>query len=222
MALSLAVVASRGDAHGLDAYRVELVSHDRTVELVATPPVSFIARADENRDGRISREELAVHRPWVLDALARSLRVQTVDGAGPVSVERADVSVPHGHDERAGGEAFVRWTAVLRFARVAAPLRVRCAFASTHAVALWASRATTAGSVGQLALVGPAEGAALTRADSDATLFASESSDEPRVRTVVRPRETGSRRGATWWPGALLSACAACAAWVAGRRPSRE
>jgi hypothetical protein len=218
LALSLTAVAGRSDAHGLDAYRVELVSHERTVELVATPPVSFIARADDNGDGRISREELAVHRPWVLDALADSLRVQTVDGAGPVSVERADVSVPHGHQESAGGEAFVRWTAVLRFARVAAPLRVRCAFASRHPVALWASRATAAGPVGQLALVGPPEGAALTRADADATLFASESRDESRVQSAEKPREIGSRRGPTWWPGALLSACAAWAAFVAGRR----
>jgi hypothetical protein len=222
--LGLALVAPSSFAHGLDAYRIELVSYGHEVELVATPPVSYLAAADRDGDGRISRAELAARRPWVLDVLTRSIVVQTMDGASPLRVERADVSVPHTHDDAAGGEPFVRWTVVLRFARAAAPLRVRCDFATTHAVSLWASRASPSPVAGQRALSGAAEGAVLTASADTATLFARSAASEARAQTTAgENRERAPTRRKRAWPEAVVGLIAALATAAAlSRRPEAD
>jgi hypothetical protein len=218
--VSLFAYEARG--HGMDAYRIEVVSHGAVVELVATPPAARVAFADRDGDGLLSVQELGASRPAVLQALSRSLTLTLADGTPPV-IERADVSVPHAHDARRDGAPFVRWTAVLRFPREAAPLSLRCEFASEHPVSLFATRADARAQPGRLLFVGTPEGAVLRGPGASGTLFVGEPLrrlDGASPRTPARPDAPRDARSARdpWLGGALLVGACLGAALARSRR----
>ncbi len=167
-ALSLAALGPAGWAHGLEANRVELVLHGDTVEAVATPPVSFVASADTNGDGLLSRAEVAARRDELRRTLVAALGLTDPEGRGG-SLVRADVSVPRSADGAAGGE-YLRVTVRWRWPAPLRALRVRCDFVREHPVTLYATRAETSAE-GRLTLVGAPEQAVLSSRGASVTVL---------------------------------------------------
>jgi hypothetical protein len=186
--LSAGALAS---GHGLDADRVELVLRADVAESVATPPVDFVRWADTDGDGRLTRAELDLRRAAVRDALIASLEI--VDEAGRAGVvERADVSLPHGHDgDSAPGRTFLRVTVVRRWPAAPRALQVRCAFARGRPVTVYATRAEAA-TPGVLTLVGDPELARLASAAAAVTLLRAPSPRAPSPR-APSPRAPSPR-----------------------------
>lgn len=160
-ALTITAAATAVSAHGLDAHRVELVLHENVVEVTATPPSSFVAFADADGDGLLTVAEVSAHRDEIRRALAASLALTDHRGRAG-ALDRSDVSVPRGHDvaDDARGRDHLRFSMRLTWAEAPRELRLRCAFARTHPVSVYATRAA-AGMPGMLALVGDPEGAVL-------------------------------------------------------------
>lgn len=156
--------------HGLDADRVELVLRGDAVESVATPPVAFVRWADADGDGRLTLDELNPRREAVRDALVAALHV-TDEAGREGAVERADVSLPHGHDgDVTAGRSFLRVTVVRRWRAAPRAVQVRCDFARVRPVTVYATRAEAA-TPGVLTLVGDPELVRLAAADASVTLL---------------------------------------------------
>jgi len=156
--------------HGLDADRVELVLRGDAVESVATPPVEFVRWADADGDGRLTLDELNPRREAVRDALLAALHV-TDEAGREGAVERADVSLPHGHDgDITAARSFLRVTVVRRWSVAPRAVQVRCDFARVRPVTVYATRAEAA-TPGVLTLVGDPELVRLAAADASVTLL---------------------------------------------------
>jgi hypothetical protein len=180
--------------HGLDANRLQVVVHESTAEVVATPPSEFVAVADANGDGLLDRAEVSARRDDVLRALVSALVVTDGDGR-PGALERADVSVPRSGDDDTRGSDFLRLTVVLRWPGPPAAVRVRCGFVRQHPVVLYATHADGLSQPGVLTLVGDGEYRTLATPDAEVTVLrrslaapapspASPPRRSPRVRRV--------------------------------------
>jgi hypothetical protein len=217
-ALAAALVGSTAGAHGLDADRVEVVLRGDVVEAVATPRAGFVrdADADADGDGRLSLPEVNARRDEIRRALVDALRITDGDGRAG-SLERSDVSVPHGHDgDDARGGTFLRVTVVLRWAAAPRAVRVRCAFVGERPVTVYATRAEAA-TPGVLTLVGDPELVQLASPDATVTLL--RRADVPSPTTA--PPAPASRPPAPAAPGAVAwvaLAAALGAALLAARR----
>lgn len=191
--------------HGLDADRVELVLRGDAVEAVATPSVEVVRWADADGDGRLTRDELDPRREAVREALVAALHV-TDEAGREGAVERADVSLPHGHDgDVAAGRSFLRVTVVRRWSAPPRAVQVRCDFARARPVTVYATRAE-ATTPGVLTLVGAPELVRLDAPDASATLLrAALPAPAPVAPTAPSPTAPSSAP----WPGLAVTLGAA-------------
>lgn len=203
-ALTLTTAVSAVSAHGLDAHRVELVLHENVVEVTATPPTAFVSFADANADGLLTVAEVSAHREEIRNALAASLAL--TDHRGRVgTLDRADVSVPRGHDDAddARGRDHLRFSMRLTWNEAPRELRLRCAFARVHPVSVYATRAA-AGTPGVLALVGDPEGAVLnTPAEFTLLREASNGAPSPSPSAARSPATRVRAAGSAGLPAGL-------------------
>jgi hypothetical protein len=189
-ALGLALGGSSGaaEAHGLEANHLQVVVHELTAEVVATPPSAFVADADANHDGRLDVAEVRARREEIIHALVTALVL--TDGEGRAGVlDRADVSVPRGDDEGARGSDFLRLTVVIRWPAAPGAVRLRCGFVMEHPVLVYATHAESRSQPGVLTLVGDGEYATLATPHAEATLL--------RRAGVPAPAPTAPRTAAT-------------------------
>lgn len=186
VACTLTGLPTDARAHGTDANQVQLAVHEDVGELLATPPTEFagLRFADDNGDGLLSRPEMDAHRAAIQAALVAALSVTDADGR-PARVDRADVSLPQlvqpsGIADRAGGrqpggvsngQEFVRLTLRLVFAAPPTAVNVRCDFAGTHPVGLFATRAESVSHPGVLTLVGDRESTFFDTTHREATVL---------------------------------------------------
>lgn len=191
-ALASTVWGSAAWAHGLDANRVQVVVHEQTAELVATPPSEFVAFADANGDGLLNVAEVRARRDEILRALLASVSLTDGDGRAG-ALDRSDVSVPRGDDDGARGSEFLRLTVVWRWPAAPASLRVRCGFVMQHPVTVFATRAESRSVPGMLTLVGDGEYGTLATARSEATLLRQGPAPQPAALPAAAapaPRST--------------------------------
>jgi len=201
-AFAVALAGSAAGAHGLDADRVEVVLRGDVVEAVATPRVGFVRDADTDGDGRLSLPEVNARRDEIRRALVDALRIADDDGRAG-TLERSDVSIPHGHDgDEARGGSFVRVTVVLRWAVAPRAVRVRCAFVGDQPVTVYATRAEAA-TPGALTLVGDPELVRLASPDATVTL----------LRRAEAPSPAAAPSAPA--PGPSVPAAPGAVAWVA-------
>jgi hypothetical protein len=211
LACALAATAwgAAARAHGLDANRVQVVVHERTAELVATPPSEFVAFADANGDGLLNVAEVRARRDEILRALVAS--VSLTDGEGRAGeLDRSDVSVPRGDDDGARGSDFLRLTVVLRWAAPPSFVRVRCGFVMQHPVTVFATRAESRSTPGMLTLVGDGEYGSLPTARSEAALLR----PGPAPQAAAAPSPAPARRARPWLPAVAVLAALAAGAWA--------
>jgi hypothetical protein len=157
-------------AHGIDANQIQVVLHEQTVEVLATPPSEFVALADANRDGLLNVDEVRARRDEILRTLVAALTVRDGDGVAG-TLDRSDVSVPRGDDEGARGSDFLRLTVVLRWPTPPRAVRLRCGFVSQHPITVYATRADGRAARGMLTLVGDPEYQSLTTPQSEVTVL---------------------------------------------------
>lgn len=114
--LAFAAVSLPVHAHGLDRGRLTLELEAETVRLVATPPSSIFATADDDRDGLLDVDEVRAHREQMRQAFDETLSITDGEGHVPTCAV-TDVSTPgSGGSERPRPSDHVRVTRVCRFA----------------------------------------------------------------------------------------------------------
>lgn len=171
-ALGFALASWRGSAraHGIDANQIQVVLHEQTVEVLATPPSEFVAVADANHDGLLNVVEVRARRDEILRTLVAALSVRDGEGVAG-TLDRSDVSVPRGDDEGARGSDFLRLTVVLRWPTPPRAVRLRCGFVSQHPITVYATRADGRATPGMLTLVGDPEYQSLATPQSEVTVL---------------------------------------------------
>lgn len=219
LGLALGGWTGAAQAHGLEANHLQVVVHELTAEVVATPPSAFVADADANHDGLLNVAEVRARREEIIRALVASLVV--TDGGGRTGVlDRADVSVPRGDDEGARGSDFLRLTVVLRWPTAPGAVRVRCGFVMEHPVLVYATRAESRSRPGSLTLLGDGEYATLATRDAEATLLRpapAPGTATPRAAATPSPRRPAPAIRATTTAAVVLALAALAATRL--RRP---
>jgi hypothetical protein len=171
LALVLALLPSPARAHGADANQIQIVLRGQRAEVLATPPVSAIAFADADGDGRLTRDELAAERPAVLQALLDSVWLAD-ERARPGDLVRADVSVPAEPDPSGlAGHEFVRLSWVLAWSAPPSALSLEAGFVGEHPVGVVAQRAEAGARPGVLVLVGAPDARVIDGASGMITLL---------------------------------------------------
>ncbi|MBI5513551.1 MAG: hypothetical protein HY909_07260 [Deltaproteobacteria bacterium] len=186
-AVLLFVRGSPSLAHGLDAHRVELVLHEATVDVVATPSVDMVPEADLDGDGRLTRGELRARREAALRALSLALTITDAEGQR-ATVERPDVAVPRGDaEDQDPPRDHLRWSFALRWERPPRGLRVRLTRPTAHALTVYAVRAEGASTPGVLTLLGEGETRRMDPSAPEVLLLRNQAPSPAASRPPVSP-----------------------------------
>ncbi len=92
--IALLLVATPGEAHWADLAVAEIAVGETKAQITLVFPTGLVATADDDRDGRLSADEVRAHRGELQALLGERIRLTDGGRAGTLAVEAVDNPAP--------------------------------------------------------------------------------------------------------------------------------